>query len=1082
MDTDNKVGEASGLRDGMRNLLEQELLGLARQQRPAASAAATPDAAKATPAAAQDRRLEDDVRRLALRALGVPVERFSAQENLANYGADSIAITELMSQISRFLGVSIAPTTFFEAKNLDELCAILRKRHGSAISKHYAALPAPVAAPLAPPEQPRASVAPAQCAESAAAIDGWLVRHGVRRVAPAAAAVPAGEIPARPSTANAAPVAIIAMAGKFSGSPDLEAFRRHLQQGDDCIVEIPPERWDWRSIWGDPKKGAFCDVKYGGFVDGHDQFDAGFFNISPKEAELMDPQHRLFIECVWQLVESAGYAPASLAGRKVGIFLGINLLDYVGLANAQGLMEAMQMTGLGHVFCPNRLSFLLDVHGPSEVIDTACSSSLVAVHRAVMSIRHEGCEMAIAGGANLMLSPTQHLMFAKVGMLSPDGRCKTFSASANGYVRGEGVGAVLLKRLDLAERDGDQILAVIRGSAENHGGTASSLTAPNSAAQARLIVEAHRQAGVDPRSVTQIECHGTGTRLGDPIEVDGLKMAFAELYRERGLAPPSVPHCVLGSVKSNIGHTETAAGVAGLIKLVLAMEDGRCYRSLHCDEPNPLLDLAGSPFRLASAGQAWERPLIDGREQPRRAAISSFGAGGTNAHLVLEEYRAPVRPAPVIAGAVVVPLSAANESALRAAAEALHAWLSARMPLPPEMFARLAYTLQTGRDAMRCRLACQARDGAELAEGLAAFLRGEAGPCLVGRVPRDNVASREAIAPASLPVDLLAARWVAGARVNWAAAWGSDSPRRLALPTYPFQHQRYWLPVAEPVAPANGLAPLAGNNGGFSLTLSGQEFFLTDHRVQGVPVLPGVAYLEIVRRVAEARGLQAFCIRQLIWQQPLRVTAPVTLDIGLATDASGWPRVEIASLDTAGQRQVHAQARLAAREFAAEPPVVAVSALRACHPKVLGQDEVYQAFAAIGIDYGPAHRVLRSLALGRDAQGRPQVLGELALPDGLLGGLPAFGLHPSLLDGAFQATIGMMLEAGEGQETALPFALDQVEIHGPCCARMSGPRSFRRDTGKRHGARPESRSARRGGRTAGQPARLLYPSAGGASP
>jgi amino acid adenylation domain-containing protein len=1035
MDTDNKVGEASGLRDGMRNLLEQELLGLARQQRPAALAAATPEAAKAAPAAAQDRRLEDDVRRLALRALGVPAERFSAQENLANYGADSIAITELMSQISRFLGVSIAPTTFFEAKNLDELCAILRKRHGSAISKHYAALPAPVAAPLAPSEQLRASVAAAKCAEPAAAIDGWLVRHGVRRVAPAVVPVPA-EIPARPSAVTAAPVAIIAMAGKFSGSPDLEAFRRHLQQGDDCIVEIPPERWDWRSIWGDPKKGAFCDVKYGGFVDGHDQFDAGFFNISPKEAELMDPQHRLFIECVWQLVESAGYAPASLAGRKVGIFLGINLLDYVGLANAQGLMEAMQMTGLGHVFCPNRLSFLLDVHGPSEVIDTACSSSLVAVHRAVMSIRHEGCEMAIAGGANLMLSATQHLMFAKVGMLSPDGRCKTFSAAANGYVRGEGVGAVLLKRLDLAERDGDQILAVIRGSAENHGGAASSLTAPNPAAQARLIVEAHRQAAVDPRSVTQIECHGTGTRLGDPIEIEGLKMAFAELYRERGLAPPSVPHCVLGSVKSNIGHTETAAGVAGLIKLVLAMEDGRCYRSLHCDEPNPLLDLAGSPFRLASAGQAWERPLIDGREQPRRAAISSFGAGGTNAHLVLEEYRAPGRPAPVVAGAVVVPLSAANESALRAAVAALHAWLSVRAPLPPEMFARLAYTLQTGRDAMRCRLACQARDGAELAEGLAAFLRGEAGPCLVGRVPRDNVDGREAIAPASLPADGLAARWVVGARIDWAAAWGSDSPRRLALPTYPFQHQRYWLPAAEPAAPASGLAPLAGDNGGFRLTLSGQEFFLTDHRVQGVPVLPGVAYLEIVRRVAEARGLQGFCIRQLIWQQPLRVTAPVTLDIGLTTDASGWPRVEIASRDAAGQRQVHAQARLAEREFAAEPPLVALSALRASHPKVLGQDEVYQAFAAIGIDYGPAHRVLRSLALGRDAQGRPQVLGELSLPDALLAGLPAFGLHPSLLDGAFQATIGMVLGAGEGQETALPFALDRVDIHGPCTARM----------------------------------------------
>ncbi|WP_306602431.1 non-ribosomal peptide synthetase [Azonexus sp.] len=1052
MGADNKAGEASGLRDGMRNLLEQELLGLARVQRSTAKNAANPPPTEAPGAASLDRRLEDDVTRLALRALGVPAERFDTGENLANYGADSIAITELMAQISRFLGVSIAPTTFFEAKHLDELCTILRTRHGAAIARHYAGSAEPVKPVAAPRTAAQASLAVAKAASQAPAIDGWLAGYGVRRVKPAAAALsptaPVASAPPLPGPAE--PVAIIGMAGKFPGSPDLEAFRRHLQQGDDCIVEIPPERWDWRSIWGDPNKGAFCNVKYGGFVDGHDQFDAGFFNISPKEAELMDPQHRLFIECVWQLVESAGYAPTALAGRKLGIFLGINLLDYVGLANAQGLMEAMQMTGLGHVFCPNRLSFLLDVQGPSEVIDTACSSSLVAVHRAIMSIRHEGCEMAIAGGANLMLSPTQHLMFAKVGMLSPDGRCKTFSAAANGYARSEGVGAVLLKRLDLAERDGDQILAVIRGSAENHGGAASSLTAPNPAAQARLIVEAHRQAAIDPRSVTQIECHGTGTRLGDPIELAGLKTAFAELYRERGLPPPGAPHCVLGSVKSNIGHTETAAGVAGLIKLVLAMQDGLCYRSLHCADPNPLLELAGSPFQLASTGQAWQRPVIDGCEQPRRAAISSFGAGGANAHLVLEEYQTPARPAPRLAGAVVLPLSARSETALRAAAEALHAWLTARPPLSAELFAGLAYTLQIGRDAMRYRLACTAGDGAGLADGLAAFLRGEAGAWCVGQVPRDNVAGRELIVPAKLPVNELAARWVSGAQVDWAAAWGSETPRRLALPTYPFQRQRYWLPAAEPLIRQSGLTPRARDDGGFSLDLTGQEFFLADHRVHGVPVLPGVAYLEIVQRVAEARGLKNFCIRQLIWQQPLRVTAPLTLDIGLSVDASGWPRVEIASRDAAGQRQVHAQARLAARESVSastaeseamdKAPALSLADLRAAHPQVLGQDEVYRAFAAIGIDYGPAHRALHSLALGRDAQGRPQVLGELSLPDGLLADLPAFVLHPSLLDAAFQATIGMALgdkeKAGDSQKTALPFALDRVEIHAPCTSRM----------------------------------------------
>ncbi len=394
------------------------------------------------------------------------------------------------------------------------------------------------------------------------------------------------------------------MEGVFPGSADLEAFRQHLRDGDDCITEVPPSRWDWRALWGDPRTGgAVTDVKHGGFIAGHDLFDAPFFQISPREAELIDPQHRLFMECVWKLIEGAGIAPGSLAGRKVGVFLGINLQDYTDLVNRAGAIDAIQMTGLGHVFCANRLSFLLGVTGPSQAIDTACSSSLVAVHRAVLAIRHEGCEMAIAGGSNLMLTPTQHVLFSKIGMLAKDGRCKAFSADADGYARADGVGAVLLKRLDAAERDGDPILAVIRGSAENHGGAATSLTAPNPRAQAEVVLAAHRQAGVDPRSVTLIECHGTGTRLGDPVEIEGLKTAFAQLHAERGLAAPARPHCGLGSVKSNIGHAETAAGIAGLIKVVLALGDRVRYRSLHCDQPNPLIALADSPFELLQRQQ-----------------------------------------------------------------------------------------------------------------------------------------------------------------------------------------------------------------------------------------------------------------------------------------------------------------------------------------------------------------------------------------------------------------------------------------------------------------------------------------------
>lgn len=1077
MAAEKKTGNE--LRSSMRSLLEQDLMAKAGVRRPPAVApssstpggepAAPAPAAAAKPLAApEDRRLEADVSRLAIAALVVPAERFDPQENLASYGADSIAITELMAQISRFLGVSIAPTTFFEAKHLNELCAILRARHGQDIARHYGPLPSSLATPAperpVPPATPSVPVVQASAPAPGAAnrINEWLGRHGLRQVRPAHQATPGATLaPEGEAVASAqAPVAIIAMAGKFPGSPDLAAFRRHLQQGDDCIVEIPPERWDWRAVWGDPRQGPYCDVKYGGFLDGHDQFDAGFFKLSPREAELMDPQHRLFLETAWQLVESAGLAPGSLAGRKVGVFLGINLLDYVDLANRHGIMEAQQMTGLGHVFCPNRLSFLLDVHGPSEVVDTACSSSLVAIHRGVMAIRHEGCEMAIAGGSNLILTPTQHMMFAKVGMLSRDGRCKSFGAAADGYARAEGVGAVLLKRLDLAERDGDNILAVIRGSVVNHGGTASSLTAPNPGAQASLILEALRQSGVDPRSISLVECHGTGTRLGDPIEIHGLKTAFAQRYQELGLPQPSEPYCGLGSVKSNIGHAETAAGVAGLIKLVLAMQDAQRYRSLHCDTPNPLLDLEGSPFRLLASAWPWPRPVVAGQEQPRRAAISSFGAGGANAHLVLEEYGVAPNQVAGPAGPLVVPLSARSEAALADYARSLLSWLDGRGRggLARQDFWRLAYTLQTGRDAMVWRLALPVADGEELSRALEDFLagRGAGQVFFAGQVPRNSDASQAPADPATLPATLpateLATRWVAGSPVDWLAVWSAGRPRRIELPTYPFQHRRYWLPLDAALprpAGSGGLRARPGQGGGFLLELTGQECFLADHRVQGVPVLPGVAYLELAQGIAEQRNLKDFALRQMIWQQPLRVAAPVTLEIDCRDETAEWPRLEFASRDQAGQRRVHAQVRFGPASPAPGGAPVDLEALRAAYPRRLEPAEIYAHFDAIGIQYGPAHRALASLALGVDAQGRPSVLGELCLPSGgaaggatsgaEIPGLDAFTLHPSLLDGAFQATLGMALAAGEAPGTALPFALDRVDRFGPlgpCSARM----------------------------------------------
>ncbi|MBB4302686.1 amino acid adenylation domain-containing protein [Rhodobium orientis] len=1003
----------------MRRLLDEELVARA-SVRPEVDAPAGKDAASSE--ADVKTRLAADVWHLAAGALGMVEAELDPTENLANLGIDSIAITEIMAKISRHFGISVAPTTFFEARDLNDLANILLARYRVPIAARYEkekpkapGQPTPPPAPVAPPI--RTAVPDAAPADDETTV--WLARHraAAQPVAPAPVARPA---PDKTEPSTDVPIAVISMDGKFPKSPDLEALEAHLAAGDDCMEVVPPERWDWRAVDGDPKKGPFTNVKHGGFVDGVDLFDAAFFHISPREAELMDPQHRLFLECAWCAIEKAGYAPGSLAGRKVGIFLGIDLLDYMEMVNRDGSLDPQQMTGLGHTFCPNRLSFLLDVHGPSEAIDTACSSSLVAIHRAVMAIRHEGCEMALAGGANLMLSPLQHILFSRIGMLAPDGRCKTFSAGANGYARADGVGAVLLKRLDAAEADGDPILGVIKGSAEHHGGGATSLTAPNPKAQARLIVEAHRNAGTDPRTIGLIECHGTGTPLGDPVEAEGLRRAFAELYGERGLAPPAAPTIGLGSIKSNIGHTETAAGVAGLIKVLLAMRSGTRFRTLHCAEPNPLLDLEGTPFFLLNEARPWERPVVDGAEQPRRAGLSSFGAGGANVHMVVEEFQ-DARPAcsGQFDGPLVVPVSAASEPALKEAIVRL------RDAATEADFASLAYTQQVGRDAMRWRAAFVANDRDDLVRRMDAFLAGDGGAAFAGRVANGREDDAPALDPARADPAGIARHWAAGGAVDWQKLWAGEKPRRIALPSYPFQRKRFWLPQAE-THPAS-LTPTSEGKGRYSLRLTGAEMFLADHRVAGTPVFPGVAYLELARSAAVADGIADPVLRKVVWMAPLRVEAPVTVVCEIDPRDDGSIRVDISSRAADGVREVHAQMRIAASGGASRRPVD-LAALSAAPARHVGAAAVYGAFDAMGLRYGPAHRVIADLAISDGA-----VLARLELPQALEATLEKVGLHPSLMDGAFQSAIGLSIDAdGRGGSVAsLPFSLETIEVLGP---------------------------------------------------
>ncbi len=450
------------------------------------------------------------------------------------------------------------------------------------------------------------------------------------------------------------PIAIVGIGCRFpGGASDPEAFWTLLDEGRDAISEVPCERWDV-DAYHDPDPSALGKMtsRWGGFLSGLDRFEPGFFGISAREAPSIDPQARLLLETTWEAFERAGIDPAALVGSKTGVYLGLSQTEYQARALG-GAIDAYTLLGTMHSTMAGRLSYWLGLQGPSVPIDTACSSSLVAVHLACQALCSGDCNLAIAGGANTVLEPETSIYFSRLRALSPTGRCRTFSADADGYVRAEGAGIIVLERLSDARRLGHTVLALVRGSAVNQDGRSNGLAAPSRPAQEAVIREAVRRAAVAPNSVGYLECHGAGTPLGDPIEVQA---AAAVLCEGRDPAWP----LVLGSVKTNIGHTESAAGIAGLIKTVLALGRGRIPRNLHLSRPNPHIRWETLPIRVASESIEWPRGAT-----PRRAGVSAFGFGGTNAHVVLEEGAAAAdRAVPAARPAELVVLSAKSRAAL----------------------------------------------------------------------------------------------------------------------------------------------------------------------------------------------------------------------------------------------------------------------------------------------------------------------------------------------------------------------------------------------------------------------------------
>jgi acyl transferase domain-containing protein len=517
--------------------------------------------------------------------------------------------------------------------------------------------------------------------------------------------------------ARSEPIAIIGIACRFAGANDTEEFWRLLRDGVDAVTEVPPDRWDVDAVYDpDPDALGKSYTRWGSFLRDVVMFDAEFFGVSPREALKSDPQHRLLLEVAWEALENAAIAPSSLAGSQTAVHIGISAHDYAMRAHAAGgprIADAYTASGGSHSIAAGRISYLLGLHGPNTAIDTACSSSLVAVHAAVQSLRAGEADLALTGGVNLTLTADGSIFTSRARMMSFDGRCKTFDASADGYVRGEGCGIIVLKRLSDAEQDGDTILAVIRGSAVNQDGRTSGLTAPNGAAQRAVVNAALANARLEPRDVSYVEAHGTGTSLGDPIEV----RALGEVFSDRPAGRP----LMLGSVKTNIGHTEGAAGIAGVIKTVLALQHRAIPPLLHLRNPNPLIAWDQYPVAVPTKLTPWESP--DG--VPRRAGVSSFGFSGTNAHVILEEAPPPPPSPEPKRGQHLLVLSAQTPAALSSLAQRWSQYLARpdAVALPDA-----CATAALGRSHFAERLSLVAASSDEAREKLAAFAAGRAEP------------------------------------------------------------------------------------------------------------------------------------------------------------------------------------------------------------------------------------------------------------------------------------------------------------------------------------------------------------------
>ncbi|MDR0266612.1 SDR family NAD(P)-dependent oxidoreductase, partial [Paenibacillus sp.] len=828
-------------------------------------------------------------------------------------------------------------------------------------------------------------------------------------------------------------IAIIGMAGLLPAAANVYEFWENLKNGKNCIRKLPSQRLnDLRAFFGEEEDR----YSLAGYLDEIDKFDSSFFNISSKEAILMDPAHRLFLETAWTSIEDAGYGGGTLLGTKTGVFVGQDHTLPSGYNRLVDESDPLALTGAYTGILASRLSYILNLRGPSLVLDAACTSGLLAIHTACRYLLDNEGDMAIAGGINAKLCMMKQSGFDIVE--SQSGEIKTFDKTAAGTLWGEGVCSFLLKRLSEAVADGDNIHAVIKGSSVNNDGTSNGITAPNPEAQEEVLVQAWKNAKIDPSTLSYIEAHGTGTVLGDPIEIRAINKAFSKYVDRKQF-------CAIGSVKTNIGHLVAASGTASIIKVIMSLKNNKIPASINFKEINPYLDLCNSPVYINDRLTEWERG-----DTPRRAGISSFGFSGTNCHMVIEEAPIP-EPAADLAIPYLFVLSAKTLKALQ---EMLIRYRDYFERDKISVLQDICYTLCVGRGSYNVRLAILAENRGELITKIKDLIRdgiadkpadgirfgmhrvvpalkknrdqGELTESDKRRLSEEaNLQLKEAGEQRNFLLQSLGGLYVEGAEIEWSSLF-EKGRMRVSLPTYPFAKVRHWAESSSIPDEITRMQEIELIHSLLGRRVSRNPIYTTyvhhftlnkmwvlhDHRIGERSIFPGTGYMEMIRAAAAEEYAASFELRDFVIASPLVVMDGEEIEVHtIVKKESGQAKIVILSQTENGWIEHASAMGIETEDFIAPKKTYAL-------------EQEFEGFNPVAtskfFDFGPRWDNVTGL-LTKDEQ----ILIRLALPERFASDLEELVLHPALLDNALNMTMGIAKK-----DMFLPFSYNRMRIYG----------------------------------------------------